>query len=194
MVMTFDWRIFLERWSHEWLTSAHIAVESLPSEVVASGWVGYPGATETQIAQAEGRLGARLPASYRTFLAVSNGWQATNFSDGLWPIERVEWLSRHDPDFIDIWTEHAEPVEDELYYVYGEEQNTVYFRAEYLRAALQISDSSGDAVYLLNPRVVTPDGEWEAWFFANWYPGASRYHSFQELMQAEYETFLRFRK
>src|SRR5262249_28866812 len=33
---------------------------------------------------------------------------------------------------------------------------------------------------LLNPMVVWPDGEWEAWFFANWLPGAARYPSFAD--------------
>ena len=49
--------------------------------------------------------------------------------------------------------------------------------------------ASDSAIYLLNPKVVTPDGEWEAWFFANWLPGAARYRSFVELMQAEYRSF-----
>lgn len=44
-------------------------------------------------------------------------------------------------------------------------------------------------VYLLNPRVVTPDGEWEAWYFAHWLPGAVRYRSFWDLMNDEYHNF-----
>ena len=36
---------------------------------------------------------------------------------------------------------------------------------------------------------VTHDGEWEAWFFANWLPGATRFRSFAELMEAEYQSF-----
>jgi hypothetical protein len=39
--------------------------------------------------------------------------------------------------------------------------------------------------------VVTPEKEWEAWFFANWLPGAARYRSFREMMKAERESFLR---
>jgi hypothetical protein len=42
---------------------------------------------------------------------------------------------------------------------------------------------------LLNPNIVTPDGEWEALYFAHWIPGADRYPSFWELMQAEREAF-----
>ena len=28
--------------------------------------------------------------------------------------------------------------------------------------------------FLLNPEIRTADGEWEAWVFANWFPGARR--------------------
>jgi HEAT repeat protein len=54
---------------------------------------------------------------------------------------------------------------------------------------LQISAIGDAAVYLLNPQVITKNGEWEAWFFANWLPGAHRYRSFQELMQGQYTSF-----
>src|SRR5262249_43841856 len=37
-------------------------------------------------------------------------------------------------------------------------------------------------------KVVTPDGEWETWFFANWLPGAVRYRSFAEWLEDERET------
>ena len=47
------------------------------------------------------------------------------------------------------------------------------------------------AIYLLNPKVVTKDGEREAWFFANWLPGTIRYRSFRDLMKAEYQKFLK---
>jgi hypothetical protein len=80
---------------------------------------------------------------------------------------------------------------DEEYFVYGEEQDSVMFRTEYLQTALQISEEGDSAVYLLNPLVVTPEKEWEAWFFANWLPGATRYRSFRDMMQAERESFLR---
>jgi HEAT repeat protein len=55
---------------------------------------------------------------------------------------------------------------------------------------LEVSDVGDSAIILLNPQVVTPEGEWEAWFFANWIPGAYRYRSFWELMQGQYEQVL----
>ena len=78
---------------------------------------------------------------------------------------------------------------DEEYLVYDQTQDPARFRVEYLESALEVSDIGDSAIYLLNPKVVTPNGEWEAWLFANWLPGASRHRSFAELMQAEYQSF-----
>src|SRR5262249_3381412 len=83
---------------------------------------------------------------------------------------------------------------DEEYLVYGEEQDSGLFRTEYLESALEISDVGDSAVLLLNPEVVDDTGEWEAWLFANWIPGARRYRSFRELMQGEHESLRRLQK
>jgi hypothetical protein len=95
---TFDWQDLLTRISKQILESGHYIVSPLyqygqpPAEVLASGWLGYAGATEEQIVQAEKRLGATLPPSYRDFLKVSNGWRQVYATVGkLWSIEEVEW-------------------------------------------------------------------------------------------------------
>lgn len=186
---TFDWRSFLRQWSAEWLEDEETDLAAVPSDVIAARWLGYPGATEEQITRAEARLGTVLPPSYRAFLTVTNGWRWANFIAHLWPLEEIDWLSTHNQDFIDEWSKNAHPVPDHVYDVYGEDQIVEAVRAEYLRATLQISEWSDGALYLLNPRVVTPDGEWETWFYASWLPGARRYRSFRELMQAEYEDY-----
>jgi hypothetical protein len=56
-----------------------------------------------------------------------------------------------------------------------------------LAAALQVSaeERVGTAVYLLDPRAVGPDGEWEALHFAHWIPGVERHASFRALMERE---------
>ena len=90
--MAFDWHGFLIRLSEEALCDPEIIeYGELPSEVIASGWLGYPGATDDEIARAEARLGAPLPPSYRAFLRVSNGWRhVPPFSERLWSTEDVE--------------------------------------------------------------------------------------------------------
>lgn len=69
--------------------------------------------------------------------------------------------------------------------MYGEEQDCVTLRTKYLKTALAISEGIDAAIYLFNPQIVTEAGEWEAWFFSNELPGAIRYQSFPEMMQAE---------
>ena len=76
--------------------------------------------------------------------------------------------------------------------VYGKAQWTVEFRVEYLQDCLQITPSSSmgsNAVFLLNPKIKTEDGEWEAWYFDDKLAGAERFPSFSELMSNHYQRY-----
>ena len=205
----FNWESFLWQWSQELLKSKRDDQQELPLEVIESGWFGYPGATEEQIVRAETHLGITLPPSYREFLKVSNGWrQTTPFICKLWSTERIEWFSKRRQVWIDAFIERyaahlrngryaplvTPSIPDKEYFVYGDAQDCSKLRLEYLRTALEISDRGESAIYLLNPQVITEDGEWEAWFFCDWLPGADRYRSFHEMMQTEYENFLELRE
>lgn len=197
--MTPPWRPFLERFSRELLTDPDIRLK-LPPDVVASGWLGFPPAEDDEIDALEERLGAKLPASYRTFLQTSNGWRdAGAFIYDLLPASGVTWFRDTHQDWIDVWLEAGveyggpHPVSDEDYFVYGPEQKPENFRDEYWCASLAISSRGDGAIYLLNPMIMTTEGEWEAWFFANWAPGADRYRSFWEMMQAELAGFIKLR-
>jgi hypothetical protein len=191
---TYDWQPFLEEWSWVFLNSPDLEDYDLPPEVIESGWLGFPGATEEQIAAAEARLGTTFPPSYREFLKVSNGWRHVCYSiDKVWSVEDVEWFRTRHQGWIDGWTKGAavfgvDPpvVSDEDYSVYGPEQDCIHLRPEYLSTALEISEMGDIAILLLNPQITTPKGEWEAWFFADWNPGADRYRSFWDLMQDFY--------
>ena len=188
-----NWRPFLETWSRELIEAG--AYPDLPPEVVESGWLGFPGATEEQLNVVEARVGVRLPPSYREFLTVSNGWRQTGNSIWrIWSTEEVDWFRVRNAEWIDAYVNpfgglDAPPLTDEEYLVYDDTQDPVRFRVEYLESALEISETGDSAIYLLNPNVVTPDGEWEAWLFANWLPGANRHRSFAELIEAEYQSF-----
>src|SRR6266545_4801296 len=74
----YPWRDLLTRWNADLLAEPQI-VARLPAEVIQSGWLGAPGATDEELRRAEARLGANLPPSYRSFLKVSNGWWSTGF-------------------------------------------------------------------------------------------------------------------
>jgi hypothetical protein len=143
-------------------------------EVIASGWLGYPGASEEQMASAEQRLGMSLPPSYTEFLQVTNGWRwTTYFIEQVWSAEQVKPFASEIQEWIDIWRE-VDPNCPE---------------ARYLPSAVQISGVGDAAVYLLMPELASGENECEAWFLASWKGTAVRYDSFWDLMQAEYGTF-----
>ena len=183
----FDWHQFLQGFSRDLLLDEEIRLQQ-PPEVIRSKWLGFDGASDLQITALEERLGMALPSSYRGFLQASNGWRNTGYSiQRIWPCGRVGWFRDRHRDWINAYRSQYKklpPVSDEDYFVYGDDQDPVFFRSEYLESAVEISEVGDSAIYLLNPKIVQ-DGEWEAWFFADWLPGAARYRSFLELMQAE---------
>ena len=192
--MIYDWRNFLTKWSKEILEFDEFR-KAFSAEVITSGWFGYPGASEEEINMVETRLGILLPPSYREFLQVTNGWPWGGFFvERMLSTREIEWYAKDNQDGIDIWvaSQETDPT-DEEYFVYNDTQIEGYFRARYLQTALQICAIYDDNVFLLNPQVVTSTGEWEAWFFAPWLPGARRSRSFWDLMQEEYKIFLYLR-
>lgn len=167
----------------------------MEQEAITLGYLGYPGASVAEIAAAEKRLDRTLPDSYKAFLRVSNGWRQL-FMDAddcrMFAVHEVELFRYTHPDAVDGWL-RAIPTgydsfrtPDDKYFVYGVEQDSLTLRDEYVATAYAISELIDAAIYLLNPMVITPDGEWEAWYFGYKLPGAYRYRSFQEIMEAEY--------
>ncbi len=166
-----EWRSFLEKW-----------VSNLNAP-----------ATEEQIEKAQKRLGVTLPPSYVSFLRVTNGCgQTTPFIDRVSPIEEVKWFSQENQEWIQAYEPAALKKPSKKYFQYAETGAGEHVGSHFA-SCLQISDSD-DGVYLLNPKAVTADGEWEAWFFANWVPGALRFPSFEHLMVHEYRAFLQTQK
>jgi hypothetical protein len=207
---SFNWHRFLKKWSQDFINNYENSSQ-LPAEVLDSGWLGFSGATEEQIHRVEARLQTSLPPSYRAFLKVSNGWrQTTPFIYRIWSVEEIEWFSIRHASWIKSFTEahlnsrnrhtsdnhrlngslHISFVPESEYFLYGDQQDCSKIRLEYLNSALEVSAKGESAIYLLNPQIVSDEGEWEAWFFGDWLPGADRYRSFQALMEAEYKNFL----
>ncbi|WP_182905882.1 SMI1/KNR4 family protein [Microbispora sp. H13382] len=140
-------------------------------------------ATEAEVRELEERLGVELPPSYRQFLLSANGWGSDD-DCCLLRVEEVGWLRDVDPSIAESWSapkpENSWSVPDELYFVYGLEQDSIHFRGEYVPDTLLLGYWD-DGAALLNPHVSTVEGEWEAWYLAPWLPGARRYRSFWDL-------------
>ena len=120
---------------------------------------------------------------------VTNGWVQIGFGGlKIWSIKEVGWYWEKRPDLLNAWLQgsagYTRKVTDDKYFVYGAKQDPIHIRNEYLAGALEISEDI-EEVYLLNPQIVTSEGEWEAWLFGAKLPGANRFRSFRELMEAE---------
>ncbi|MFF0243297.1 SMI1/KNR4 family protein [Streptosporangium sandarakinum] len=156
-------------------------------------WLGAPGVVESELVEHERRLGVRLPPSYRGFLRVTDGWDGKGIACGpLLPVGRIGWVRDLDPQLVDIWSSQDDDLRpsDEDYFVYGEGQDTIHVRGEYVPDTLMIGEYD-DGVYLLNPHIRTPDGEWEAWYMAPWLAGAERCRSFWDLMNSRLREYAR---
>lgn len=196
-----EWARLLEPWAAavlERLESADYEPDELEVGDGPFSGLGFPGATESELAAAEARLGCRLPASYREFLACTNGLRQADpcmaaLGGHFWGTDGIEWLRVRDAEVIEIWNEDTTEVPDEQYFVYGDGQDCTWLRPAYLRNALEISYEGDAGGYLLIPDVVGADGEWEAWFFTSWHPGADRYRSFAEMMLARHHDFMQAR-
>jgi SMI1 / KNR4 family (SUKH-1) len=193
----FNWQSFLKVWSVEFLES--VSDEDYPQLKNArqAEWLGFPPAVEAQILEVENRLGITLPPSYRAFLKVANGWQyPSSFVERLLSVEELDWHFARHPEQVRAWIKAMHPLRKrpapipmDRYLKYGDEMNPLLVPLDFLKATLEISIFD-DGIYLLNPKVINEDGEWEAWFFAEWIPGANRYPSFQAMMEAEHQLFL----
>jgi cell wall assembly regulator SMI1 len=180
-----EWGQLLADISRVQLADRRIAAD-MPDRKIAAGWLGEHGATETEITSAEQRLGVRLPPSYRAFLAETNGFdQIGPFIYRLYGAAEIDWFRVRYQDWIDAY-QIGDDISPEEHL--ADPENCVRFRTAYLSSCLQISDVGDSAVVLLNPEVVNCEGEWEAWFFANWKPGATRYSSFRAYVESELES------
>jgi hypothetical protein len=161
----------------------------------AAEWPGNSAASEEQLVATETRLKVKLPPSYRASLSVSNGWrQASREIPVMQAVERIRWFRREHREWVQAYADPMQGVGPRMpaeqdYFNYGED-GAADWDVKHLTHTLCISDVGDSAVLLLNPMVIWPDGEWEAWFFANWLPGATRYHSFADWMSHELAELL----
>ncbi|TYB50502.1 SMI1/KNR4 family protein [Nonomuraea sp. PA05] len=95
----------------------------------------HPPATEAQVRELEIRLSIELPLSYRQFLLSADGW-GNDDDCRLLRIEEVGLFRDVDPSFAESWSdpkpENSWSVPDELYFVYGPEQDSIHYRGEYV--------------------------------------------------------------
>jgi hypothetical protein len=188
VVFNEDLSPILSRLNSLLLNSARWRAELTP-EALSSGWCGSPPASASEILLVEERLGVKLPPSYRSFLSISNGWRPFNsFIERLVRVQEIERFSSADPQDLAMIQKYyrEDDISDEAYRDYKTPKHNVALRHRYYPDSLIIGkkwDGGGGELLLINPHIVSPDGEWETIFFANWIPGNERYPSFRNFVE-----------
>jgi hypothetical protein len=143
-------------------------------------------ASEAEISTAEARLGLRLPPSYRRTL-VSGHDLPGDHDLKLLGVGEIDRFATREPEWLDAWLEGyrstPHPGDGEAA-VLDDPNDPATLPADQLGDTIIISTTSDERLLLLNPAVTDASGEWEAWDFANWYPGAYRHPSFEHLLEA----------
>jgi hypothetical protein len=140
-------------------------------------------ATDSEINDLEIKLSIKLPSQYIQLLKYSNGLQFNSeLFDKILSANEVGLYKDLSAESHSIWTQEEFTVSDDEYSIYGEKQDPVYFRPQYLHNSVQISNEFDAAVILLNPNIIFPDN-WEVIVVASWYPGAARYKSLIEFFE-----------
>jgi hypothetical protein len=155
---------------------------NLPPEDLAGRRLSRPGASQDEIRGSEMRLGTRLPSSYREFIAESNGFLCFPGLGRLSAIAEVGWFRDLDSEWCEILEESSEQWA-------GIPRSAEYpnddWPVPYVREVLQVSTATDDDIILLNPQVISQDGEWEAYSLNS--HGSSCYRSFGDLILARLE-------
>jgi hypothetical protein len=150
-------------------------------------------ANEADIAQAEERLGVKLPPSYRSFLLISNGAYASalgaetqyrgenQWRHGLLRVAEIEWTVKADPVGVKVWCEeghvHLDQKNDFLP-VAGNPQPVGYY-APYRDGLVITHIHNGTNRLALVPRPGRE--EWELWDF-HW-EGAMAHPSLADFLE-----------
>lgn len=143
-------------------------------------------ATEDEIQAAEDRLGLRLPPSYRAHLLASSDLPG-NHDLALLPVGDVDRFARREAEWLAAWMEGYRSVGGPSTPAEGlpnDPADPATMPVEQLGDAIVVSTTDDERLLLINPGAIDATGEWEAWDFATWYPGAYRYPSFAHLVAA----------
>lgn len=178
------WQRFLTCWAAA--SSGAYYFHPRPQNIV-TGALRETEVVDAAIAERETALRVRLPQSYVDFLRVYRtdaGWLA---DAELFHVSRIALFKDVSPDWDQEIAEREarEPAVDvsaERYYVYGQGQDVLAYRESQIREMIVIGSwgSNSSQLVLLNPAVMTADGEMETWLFGIY---VARTVSFAEAMR-----------
>ncbi|UGQ09072.1 SMI1/KNR4 family protein [Yinghuangia sp. ASG 101] len=182
-----DWTTFLRTWSDEWVAAR--TDDFYPP--VPGDRLGFDPASETEITEAEQRLGLRFPPSYRAFLAASNGWRRAGSVNEMCSTRTVGFF-REMTDFVcDMLDgyEQEDLAEDVDLDDPAEGDAERIHAANKWKRAVQVSLEGDLTWFVLDPGDVGPDGEWAAYRYSSWGDMPQRQESFADLMYSMFQSF-----
>lgn len=188
-----EWKNFLSCWESQTLEilAYNEPYTEMEKTISRQKKQGFKVATDFEIKSIENDLSESLPKSIIDFWKASSGWRNLSMDgeDGLiFGPDEVGWTKTLYPRIVPKEGEVLNEISDQLYFDYSKNQDTVNYREAYIKSTLAVSQLIDSAVYLLNPEILTKDGEWEAWYLGFELPGAMRFKSFAHLMLYAYEN------
>ena len=165
-------------WDRRVLEEAAEEGWEVPEPIRLAGSVLREPASEADVVALEERLGQPLPPSYRAFLLLSDGaWAQPGYGlvevrdgrSGILRASEVGWFRDLEPSWIDAYTDQMDDTPE-------------HQPITHLRYTLMIASEQDGGTVLLDPLQVDADGEWDAWFFANWAAGEQTFGSFPNLL------------
>jgi len=123
-----------------------------------------------------------LPPSYRNFLLTVGEFQDGTHPhfeiENLLPISQITWFK--DAPCGEAWIRNYEIPFENLGVI---EDDSAEWKVSDLRKTLALSSTDFSSLFLLNSNKINQKtGEWQAWLFANWVPGAIVHASFGDLL------------
>lgn len=186
----FEWSAWLSQWNA--ILLKRLDRSNLPyyssdvRQAIKAKVLGSPPASEPDLQALETRLGVQLPPSYRAFLLTSNGFlQPGMVVPRLFTCQEVDWFRVIEHERFDFWLSWR--TKDRLRNRQIDDDTGLFLNDVESMLVISQQEESGSARYFLNSARVGADGEWEAYSYAHWRPGALRFASFWDLMQRELE-------
>ena len=182
---------FMKLWSDEVvarLRRARFPLDQLQRKLGERGSILMEPATDEAIDSLGVRMKLEIPASLRELYRASNGlYTYIDYASeplALFPVDRVRWLHELDPVMVRDWVRiRSDRPSDAAYFTYGDKQDVVVIRSEYMERMLSLGPLVDGGALCLNTFVRFPSGELEAWDFSVKHPGARRYRSLGEMLE-----------
>jgi hypothetical protein len=133
-------------------------------EQIANKWLGNAPASSNDIEALEEKLQISLPADYKEFLLVADGFTTPNenVEPSFEKVNNVGFLKDVDPELIEAWISNDELLDVGIK----------------LARSIVVGGINEEQYFLLVPPLYGYE-DWEYWKFASWIPGADPYEGLE---------------